>query len=335
MQLNTEMLLILLSALPAALLMTLLLCRLIIPVLRSHHIGQHIFSDYVAEHKGKEGTPTMGGICFILPVLLLLVPYAVTHGVRDDRDLVALAMTVCLGVANAMIGFFDDYKKLSHNENMGLRSWQKMLLQLIVGALYLWAMSTFGALDTVVDIGVLNVSFDMGAFYYVAALIVIVGLVNSTNLTDGIDGLASSVALVAFMCIAVVSVLFGDSSSLLLSALMIGGMIGFLVFNFHPARVFMGDTGSLFLGGILIGMGFMLDEPLLILLMCAVFVLDMLSSLIQILSIRLFHRKVFRIAPVHHQFQQMSWSEEKIVYVFSGVGLLFGALGVLIAWCGL
>jgi phospho-N-acetylmuramoyl-pentapeptide-transferase len=116
---------------------------------------------------------------------------------------------------------------------------------------------------------------------------------------------------------------------------MIGGMIGFLVFNFHPARVFMGDTGSLFLGGILIGMGFMLDEPLLILLMCAVFVLDMLSSLIQILSIRLFHRKVFRIAPVHHQFQQMSWSEEKIVYVFSGVGLLFGALGVLIAWYGL
>lgn len=331
---NTEMLLIFLSALPAALLMTLLLCRLIIPVLRSHHIGQHIFSDYVAEHKGKEGTPTMGGICFILPVLLLLVPYVISHVVRGDRDLVMLAMTVCLGVANAMIGFFDDYKKLSHKENMGLRSWQKMLLQLGVGVVYLWAMTVFGGLDTVVELGVPDISFDLGAFYYVAALIVIVGLINSTNLTDGIDGLASSVALVAFMCIAVVSVLFKDASSLLLSALMIGAMIGFLVFNFHPARVFMGDTGSLFLGGILIGMGFMLNEPLLVVLMCAVFVLDMLSSLIQIFSIRLFHRKVFRIAPVHHQFQQMNWSEEKIVFVFSGIGLLFGAAAVLIAWCG-
>ncbi|MBR0443388.1 MAG: phospho-N-acetylmuramoyl-pentapeptide-transferase [Clostridia bacterium] len=335
MQLNTEMLLIFLSALPAALLLTLLLCCMVIPVLRSRNIGQHIFSDYVSEHRGKEGTPTMGGICFILPTLLLLVPYVVTHWIRADRDLVPLALTVCLGVANAMIGFFDDYKKLSHNENMGLRSWQKMLLQIAVAALYLGAMAAFGGMDTVVDIRVLHISFDMGVFYYVAALIVIVGLVNSTNLTDGIDGLASSVALVAFMGISILSVLFKDSSSLLLSSLMIGAMIGFLVFNYHPAKVFMGDTGSLFLGGILIGTGFMMDEPLILLIMCAVFVLDMLSSLIQIISIRVFHRKVFRIAPVHHQFQQMSWSEEKIVYIFSGVGLLFCALAVLIAWYGL
>lgn len=335
MQLNTEMLLIFLSGLPAALLLTLLLCRLVIPVLRSHHIGQHIFSDYVTEHKGKEGTPTMGGICFIITVLLLLVPYVATHWVLGNRDLVPLALTVCLGVANAMIGFFDDYKKLSHNENMGLRSWQKLLLQIAVAALYLWAMASFCGLDTVVDVRVLHIRFDMGIFYYVAALIVIVGLVNSTNLTDGIDGLASSVALVAFMGCSILAVLLKDTSSLLLSALMIGAMIGFLVFNYHPAKVFMGDTGSLFLGGVLIGLGFMMNEPLIVLLMCAVFVLDMLSSLIQIIAIRVFHRKVFRIAPVHHQFQQMSWSEEKIVYIFSGVGLLFCAVAVLIVWYGL
>lgn len=317
--------------LSVAFLLTVLLCRLIIPVLRSHHIGQHIFSDYVKEHKGKEGTPTMGGICFILPVLALALVYMALRGVRTGEPLVPLALTVCLGVANAMIGFFDDYKKLSHHENLGLKSWQKFLLQILVAALYLWAMAAFGGMDTVLRVRMLGVERDLGIFYYVISLIVIVGVVNSTNLTDGIDGLASSVAMVASMGLVVLSLIVGRESGVLIGTLLIGATLGFLVFNFHPAKVFMGDTGSLFLGGMLIGAGFMLDEPLLMILMCAVFVLDMLSSLIQILAIRLFHRKVFRIAPVHHQFQQMHWSEERIVFVFSGVGLLFAAGAVMIA----
>lgn len=335
MTIYTELLSTFLIALPAALLLTLLLCRVIIPALRAHHIGQHIFSDYVAEHRGKEGTPTMGGICFIVPILLLMVPYFVIHGMRGDVDLIPPALTVCLGVANAMIGFFDDYKKLSHNENLGLKSWQKLILQIAVAALYLLAMATFGHMDTTVTLHLLDRTVDLGIFYYFAALIVIVGVVNSTNLTDGIDGLASSVALVAAMGISLLSMLMMSSSGMLVGALLIGGMIGFLVFNYHPAKVFMGDTGSLFLGGMLIGTGFMLDEPVLIVMMCMVFVLDMLSSLIQIIAIRVFHRKVFRIAPVHHQFQQMKWPEEKIVYVFSGIGLLFVALTLLIAAGGI
>ena len=335
MTIHSELMLTFLTALPAALLLTVLLCRHVIPVLRRKKVGQHVFSEYVAEHQSKEGTPTMGGICFILPILLLILVYVILTAIGGDAErLVPLALTVCLGVANAMIGFFDDLQKLSHNQNLGLKSWQKFLLQVAVAALYLWGMSAFSGMTSVVTLSAFDLSVDLGIGYYVIALIVIVGMVNSTNLTDGIDGLASTVALVANMSLSLVAFLLVDSEAVLIGGLTVGAMVGFLVFNYHPAKVFMGDTGSLFLGAMLIGTGFMMNRPLLILLMSAVFILDMLSSLIQIIAIRVFHRKVFRIAPVHHQFQQMGWTEEKIVYLFSGVGLLFGAVAVLLACCG-
>jgi phospho-N-acetylmuramoyl-pentapeptide-transferase len=332
---DPELMLTFLTALPAALILTVLLCRLIIPMLRRHHVGQHIFADYVSEHKGKEGTPTMGGICFIMPMLVLCVPYVISRARNGVGDLIPFALCVCLGVANAMIGFVDDYTKLSHKENQGLASWQKFLLQVLVAAAYVWAMAAFGGMDTVLEIPLLGICWDMGIFYYVAAVILIVGVVNSTNLTDGIDGLASSVALVASMFLSLIGFMLSESGAVMIGALMIGGMIGFLAFNYHPAKVFMGDTGSLFLGGMLIGAGFMMDRPILLLGLCGVFILDMLSSLIQIFSIRLFHRKVFGIAPVHHQFQKMHWSEEKIVYVFSFVGLIFGAIATAVVICSL
>jgi phospho-N-acetylmuramoyl-pentapeptide-transferase len=196
-------------------------------------------------------------------------------------------------------------------------------------------MAAFGGMDTVVEISALSIRWDLGVFYYVAAIIVIVGVVNSTNLTDGIDGLASSVALVASMGLSLIGCLLTHGGAVMIGAVMIGGMIGFLVFNHHPAKVFMGDTGSLFLGGMLIGAGFMLGRPVLMLLLCGVFILDMLSSLIQIVSIRVFHRKVFGIAPVHHQFQKMHWTEQEIVYVFSFVGVIFGVIAVLLVVFGL
>ena len=336
MTIHSELMLTFLTALPAALLLTVLLCRHVIPVLRKKRIGQHVFSEYVAEHQGKEGTPTMGGVCFIIPILLLMIPYAVMTALSgESARLIPLALTVCLGVGNALIGFFDDIQKLSHNQNLGLKSWQKFLLQIAVAALYLWGMSAFGGMTTVVTIDAFRVSVDLGVGYYAIALIVIVGMVNSTNLTDGIDGLASTVALVANMSLALVAFILSSNEAVLVSGLTVGAMVGFLVFNYHPAKVFMGDTGSLFLGAMLIGTGFMMNKPLLVLLMSAVFILDMLSSLIQIIAIRVFHRKVFRIAPVHHQFQQMSWTEERIVYLFSGVGLLFGAVAVLLAISGI
>ena len=314
---DSELMLTFLTALPAALLLTMLLCRVIIPVLRKYKVGQHIFADYVQEHKGKEGTPTMGGICFILPMLILCVPYFVFQSLTGNRELIPLALTICLGVANAMIGFVDDYTKLSHKENQGLASWQKFLLQILVAAAYLWAMAAFGGLDTVLTIHSFGFSVDLGIFYYVAALIVIVGMVNSTNLTDGIDGLASSVALVASMCLALVAFLLSDHDSVLISALMIGGMIGFLAFNYHPAKVFMGDTGSLFLGGLACALLLHAGSPLLIILMGIVWLLEGLSVMLQVFSFKVFGKRIFKMTPIHHHFEMCGWSEFTIVGVFS------------------
>jgi phospho-N-acetylmuramoyl-pentapeptide-transferase len=192
-------------------------------------------------------------------------------------------------------------------------------------------MVATGNMETVLRMEALDFSFDLGFGYYAAAVLLIVAMVNSTNLTDGLDGLASSVALVAAMSFALLGFIDGDAPTVMLSASLIGAMIGFLLFNYHPAKVFMGDTGSLYLGGILAGMGLAINRPLLTVLISLVFVLDMLSSLIQIVSYKLRKKRVFLMAPVHHHFEKKGWSEEKIVYVFSGIGLLCGAIAVVVA----
>jgi phospho-N-acetylmuramoyl-pentapeptide-transferase len=192
-------------------------------------------------------------------------------------------------------------------------------------------MVATGNMETVLRIEALDLSFDLGYGYYAAAVLLIVAMVNSTNLTDGLDGLASSVALVAAMSFALLGFIDGDAPTVMISASLIGAMIGFLLFNYHPAKVFMGDTGSLYLGGILAGMGLAINRPLLTVLISLIFVLDMLSSLIQIVSYKLRKKRVFLMAPVHHHFEKKGWSEEKIVYVFSGIGLLCGAIAVVVA----
>ena len=333
-----DLILLFLMAMPAALFLCVLACRAIIPVLRRHKIGQHIYTEYgPAWHASKQGTPTMGGICFIIPMLVCVLPYVIIEVIKASRDplydtagLLPLALCLCLGVGNAMIGFVDDYAKLIHKKNEGLSSWQKLLLQAVVAVLYVYAMAATGNMSTRVEIHFLAVKFDLGMAYYALAVLMILAMVNSTNLTDGLDGLASSVALVAAVCCSLIAFFHANAGSVLLCAVMIGGMIGFLMFNHHPAKVFMGDTGSLYLGGIFMGMGFMLGEPVLMLLICGVFVLDMLSSFSQILSYKLFKKRIFKMAPVHHHFEKQGWSEEKIVYVFSAVGLFFGGIGVIL-----
>jgi phospho-N-acetylmuramoyl-pentapeptide-transferase len=279
----------------------------------------------------------MGGICFILAMLLCTLPYVIVEAIRvardplcDDGHLLPLALCLCLGVGCAMIGFVDDYAKLSHKKNQGLSSWQKLLLQAVIAGGYVFAMAYTGNLSTVVEIHILSLHWDLGVAYYALAVLMILAMVNSTNLTDGVDGLASSVALVAALVTTIIAFLYRDQATVLLCAATIGGMIGFLMFNYHPAKVFMGDTGSLYLGGILIGMGFLLNEPLMMLLICGVFVLDMLSSFAQILSYKLFKRRIFKMAPVHHHFEKLGWSEEKIVYVFSLVSILFGGIAIFL-----
>ena len=325
--------------------LTVIAGRIIIPVLRAKKLNQPINS-YVAEHASKSGTPTMGGICFIIATLvamlawILLESFGVIGRTGTSEGLVPLALTLCLGVGNAMIGFIDDYKKLVKKENEGLSEIQKLILQIVIAAAYLFMMGMTQNLTTAFHIPFTNVHLELGFFAYPIYLLVIVGFVNSTNITDGLDGLASSVGLVSAFGVVLMSAMTLRHFNMIepvreryvavVAATLVGSLLGFLVFNRYPAKVFMGDTGSLYIGGILMGCAISSGEFLAVILMSFVFVLDMLSSLAQRLYFKATHgKRLFKKAPVHHHFQMLGWKEPKIVIVFFIVSAIFTALGVI------
>jgi phospho-N-acetylmuramoyl-pentapeptide-transferase len=255
-------------------------------------------------------------------------------GFADNRALVTLALTLCLAVGNGLIGFIDDYKKLIKKDNEGLSEKQKMVLQIIVALAYLAMMGMTDNLPTALSIHFTNISFELGFFAYPLYLLVIIGFVNSTNITDGIDGLASSVGVSVSTALIAVSVLLGSRYEAVISATLLGALLGFLVFNHYPAKVFMGDTGSLYIGGLIMGVAISSGELISVMIMSMVFILDMLSSLTQRLYYKATHgKRLFKKAPVHHHFQSLGWSEIGIVTVFFVVSLAFcvtGALGILL-----
>lgn len=308
-------------------LLTAVLSHFIIPILRGKKIGQSIREEGPAWHASKAGTPTMGGICFIIAMLISLLGMTVYFAVFGrQRELIPLALTMALAVMNGMIGFVDDYCKLLKKQNEGLKAHQKFLLQVIVAAVYIVMLKVLGYIDTALHIPFTDIEVELGIVYYVFALFLIVGMVNSVNLTDGIDGLASTVTLVVAGFFAVLSFRFFDVSLSLMSGALIGGMIGFLIFNLHPAKVFMGDTGSLFLGGAVTGMAFIINEPMIIVLVGGLYFVETLSVMLQVGSFKLRGKRIFKMAPIHHHLEQCGWKENKIVLVFA---LLTAALCVL------
>jgi phospho-N-acetylmuramoyl-pentapeptide-transferase len=315
-------------------LLTVLTTRLILPVLRAKKLNQPI-NMYVKEHAGKSGTPTMGGICFIIASLVAALIWFVLEkcgvmGISDNRTLIPLALTLCLAVGNGLIGFIDDYKKLIKKENEGLNEAQKFMLQIVVAAAYLAMMGMTGNIETAIKIPFTDFALELGWFSYVLYLIVIVGFVNSTNITDGLDGLASSVGVSVSMALIVMSVILGARESGVAAGLLLGALLGFLVYNHFPAKIFMGVTGSLFIGGMILGCAISEGQLIAVMIMSMVFILDMLSSLWQRLYYKLSHgKRFFKKAPVHHHFQLVGWSEVKIVLVFFAVSAVFCAIGVL------
>lgn len=310
----------------AVFLVTVILEKLIIPILQSHKVGQRILEIGPRWHKNKAGTPTMGGICFIMAILVIMVIVAIISAIKGKNDeLISLALALGLAVFNGMIGFFDDYTKLIKKQNEGFTAKQKIALQSLAAILYLAAMSLTDNINTALHIPFTSVSLELGWFYYVFAFVLIIGFVNSVNLTDGIDGLASSVSLVVGLFFGVVALIANDVALMLIGAALVGATAGFLVYNFYPARVFMGDTGSLFLGGLVVGATFVLDEPMIIFLVGIIYLIEAASDIIQVGVFKLSGRKirVFKMAPIHHHFEKCGWSEIKIVIVFSLVTLLF------------
>jgi len=316
----------------ASFLLTAILTRLIIPILKGKKVKQHILEVGPKWHQAKEGTPTMGGIGFIMAILVVLVGMSIWYAVRgDQKELVPLALTMALAVMNGMIGFVDDFCKLMKKQNEGLKAYQKFALQVLAALVYVLLLKFLGHIDTSLHIPFTNLDVELGIVYYIFAILVIVGMVNSVNLTDGIDGLAGSVTLIVFIFFGCVGVALLHSSLSLLSAVLIGGMLGFLLFNLHPAKVFMGDTGSLFLGGVVTGAAFIIDEPMIVFLVGGMYVLESVSVILQVGSFKLRNKRIFKMAPIHHHFEKCGWKEGKIVTVFS---LITVALCVL-AWFGL
>jgi phospho-N-acetylmuramoyl-pentapeptide-transferase len=319
-------------ALFSTFILSVIMLKKTIPILKSHKVGQKILDIGPRWHKSKEGTPTMGGICFIIPTLVIslaLFVYASIDG--EVKNMIPLALTLLLGVMNALIGFVDDYTKLIKKQNEGLKAYQKFLLQVLAASFYVFMMTISGNMTTELFIPYFDVVIDLGIFYYVFAIILICGFVNSTNLTDGIDGLCSSIAAIVGAFFAVVAFALSDISTILASAMLIGGCIGFLVYNFHPARVFMGDTGSLYIGGIIMGMAFALNNPLIAVVCGLVFIIETASVMLQVASFKLTGKRIFKMAPIHHHFEKCSWSEITIVCVFSAVTLVF----CILAWFGI
>lgn len=302
--------------------LTAIIGRKFIPVLKSIKMGQKILDIGPRWHKSKEGTPTMGGLFFIVPVMISLVAAAV---ILKEYGLLIHALFILL---NGAIGFVDDYVKFFKKQNAGLTPSQKMFLQFAAAAIYIFALAVSGSIDTVIKLPFTDYSFELNiAVYCILAAIGIVFTVNSVNLTDGIDGLASSVTAVVMIFMAVLGVKTLNFQAMIVSGCIIGGTLGFLVYNFHPAKVFMGDTGSLFLGGAISSMAFILDCPFLLVFAGFLYYVESISVIIQVTSYKLTGKRVFKMTPIHHHFEMSGWSEIKIVAVFGIVAAIVCAVG--------
>ncbi len=303
---------------------TWLILRKLIPVLKSRKIGQKIYDIGPRWHKGKEGTPIMGGLGFIISsVIAFAALFAVYVYYGRAEELYSAALTLIMALLNALIGFFDDYTKLIKKQNQGFKAWQKFLLQLIVAAAYIWAMSACGFMNTALYIPYFEITLELGVAYYLFAVFILTGMVNAVNLTDGIDGLSSSVSAVVAVFFSVCAFHLARPELAVLPATVVGGTVGFLMYNFYPAKIFMGDTGSLYLGGMVVGMAFMLGNPLIIVVAGIIYIVEVLSDILQVGYFKISHgKRIFKMAPIHHHFEKCGWSEVKIVLVFTAVTIV-------------
>ncbi|MBR2406037.1 MAG: phospho-N-acetylmuramoyl-pentapeptide-transferase [Clostridia bacterium] len=312
--------------------------KALIPVLHRLKFGQTIREEGPAWHKSKQGTPTMGGVIFIAAMLIttvvamLLCQFAIpgakivvpAHTLGEVSRLFA---GLLLAVGFGAIGFLDDFIKVVRKRNLGLTSGQKMLAQLLVSGAYATTMVLTGATKIYVPF----VGFWEAGFWFIPiAMFIIVAMTNATNLTDGVDGLCGTVSVVALLFLLALCT-FATGYGII-SAAMAGALAGFLVWNVHPAKVFMGDTGSLFIGGVLCAVAFGLEQPFLLVPLGIVYVAETLSVMLQVSYFKLTHgKRLFKMSPLHHHFEMCGWSENKIVIVFSAVTAVGGIVSLFLA----
>ena len=299
----------------------------LLPVLRALKAGQSIREVGPTWHNYKSGTPMMGGLMFIASVLVCLLINLPKMG--DYTAFYALALALCFG----LVGFLDDFFKLKFKRNLGLTTAQKAMLQMAVSALYLYLLYKQGVLSCNLYIPFVDVTFKIHPLVYIFfAMFVLVGGVNAVNLTDGIDGLCATVTIPVMIFFTTAAVAMGKLDLALLPASLVGGLVAYLFYNWHPAKVFMGDTGSLFLGGVVCALAFAMDMPLILILVGFVYIVETLSVILQVGYFKLTHgKRIFKMAPIHHHFEMSGWKEEKIVITFAAVTVVMCVL----AWFGI
>ena len=300
---------------------------LLLPLLRALKAGQSIRQEGPTWHNSKAGTPMMGGLMFIIGLVLCLVVSIPT--MKEYSVFFVLALSLCFG----LVGFLDDFFKAKYKRNLGLTSIQKALLQMAVSALYLYLLYRQGILVSSIYIPFVDVSVQIHPMLYIFfAMFVMVGCVNAVNLTDGVDGLCGSVTVPVMVFFTAAAVLKGKLDLALMPACLVGGIIAYLFYNWHPAKVFMGDTGSLFLGGAICGLAFALNMPLILLLIGIVYIVETLSVILQEGYFKLTHgKRLFKMSPIHHHFEMCGWKEVKICLVFSAVSVVM----CVVAWLGI
>lgn len=304
---------------------------LLIPVLRRLKFGQSILEEGPSWHKSKQGTPTMGGIMFIAGIAVAVIAgyfllLADNYAFKGTLELMQLFGGLVMALLFGLVGFLDDYIKVVKKRNLGLTAWQKIVGQVLVTALYLAALYAAGDRSTIINVPFLG-QWDLGLFYYPVLGILIIGIVNSVNLTDGIDGLCSSVTFVAAIFFMIVSAFTGQAGMSILSTALAAGCVGFLVFNAHPAKVFMGDTGSLFLGGMIVALGFGMNMEFILFFAGFVYCCESLSVILQVISFKTTGKRIFKMSPIHHHFEMSGFSENKIVLLFSAVTFVMCVIG--------
>jgi len=306
-----------------------IICGLvIIPVLKKINFRQHVSSLIGERHLKKEGTPTMGGVIFIFPVLITLLLLYIRGSITFNHNLIIL---IFVFIAYALLGFIDDWLKVRYNNNEGLRISTKFLLQMVIALIFFYIFMKNGG-EPVLRISSLNLVLPMGWAFGLFILFLLVGSSNAVNITDGLDGLCGGLSVIAFFAFGIITWsttwMEGYQEVAIFCFVLVGSLLGFLLFNSNPAKVFMGDLGSLALGAAMATVAIITRHELSLALMGGVFAVETLSIMIQIIAIRKFKRKVFRMAPLHHHFEQLGWSERDIVKVFYVVGLLLAMAAI-------
>ncbi|MGI8384557.1 phospho-N-acetylmuramoyl-pentapeptide-transferase [Robertmurraya sp. P23] len=306
-------------------LISVILSPILIPFLRRLKFGQSIREEGPKSHQKKSGTPTMGGTMILLSIVVTTIVMTSKYSELSVQTYLLLFVTIGFG----LLGFLDDFIKVVMKRNLGLTSKQKLFGQIVISFIFYFILRQ-NEFSTTVSIPLTDISFDLGWLYVFFIIFWLVGFSNAVNLTDGLDGLVSGTAAIAFGAFAVLSWNQGAYDVAIFSLAVVGAVLGFLVFNAHPAKVFMGDTGSLALGGAIATIAILTKLEILLIIIGGIFVVETLSVILQVISFKTTGKRIFRMSPLHHHYELIGWSEWRVVVTFWTVGLLCAVLGIYI-----